>query len=73
MAEEMKNKVEYVVAFINEFGKAHQLDDMQSYRYLARYKGIDMIDRFYRVAHTQRFEDVISDVTSYCRRQGGTL
>ncbi len=73
MAEEIKNKAEYVVAFINEFGKVHHLNDIQSYRYLERYKGIDMIDRFYHVVHILRFEDVISDVTNYCRRQGGAL
>lgn len=73
MAEETKNKAEYFVAVINEFGKNHHLNDMQSYRYLARFKGIDMIDRFYHVAHTQRFEDVIADLSNYCRRQGGAL
>ena len=63
MAEETKNKAEYFVAVINEFGKNHHLNDMQSY----------MIDRFYHVAHTQRFEDVIADLSNYCRRQGGAL
>lgn len=73
MTEDLKDRAEYFVAFINEFGKTHQLNDMQSYRYLSNYKGIDMISRFYNVAHTQRFEDVVTDVTNYCRRQGGAL
>ena len=73
MAEEIRNKAEYFVAFINEFGKTYHLSDTQAYRYLSRFKGIDMIDRFYHVAHTQRFEDVITDVSNYCRRQGGAL
>ncbi len=73
MAEETKNKAEYFVAFINEFGKTYHLSDMQAYRYLANFKGIEFIDRFYDVTHTQRFEDVVADVSNYCRRQGGTL
>lgn len=73
MDEEVKNKAEYFVAFINEFGKANHLSDVQAYRYLKRYKGVEMIDRFYGVAHTQRFEDMVADVAAYCRRQGGGL
>ncbi|MBQ8968229.1 MAG: DUF3791 domain-containing protein [Bacteroidaceae bacterium] len=73
MAEETRNKAEYFIAFINEFGKANHLSDIQAYRYLNRYKGVEMIDRFYDVAHTQSFRDMVTDVAAYCRRQGGGL
>ncbi|MBR4758330.1 MAG: DUF3791 domain-containing protein [Bacteroidaceae bacterium] len=73
MAEEVRNKAEYFIAFINEFGKANKLSDTQAYRYLRRYKGVEMIDRFYEVAHTQSFKDMVADVAAYCRRQGGKL
>ena len=69
MAEDVRNKAEYFIAFINEFGKANQLTDTQSFRYLQRYKGVEMIDRFYDVAHTQSFKDMVADVAAYCRRQ----
>ena len=45
----------------------------QAYRYLDRYKAIDFIDKHYGIAHTQRFEDVISDITAYCQRFGGAI
>lgn len=73
ISEEVRNKAEYFVAFINEFGKANNLDDTQAYRYLKRFKGIELIDRFYDVAHTQSFNDMVADVATYCRRQGGAL
>lgn len=73
MSDEVRNKAEYFIAFINEFGKAHYLSDTQAYRYLRRYKGVEMIDRFYEVAHTQSFKDMVTDVAAYCRRQGGGL
>ncbi|WP_459189416.1 DUF3791 domain-containing protein [Parabacteroides sp. APC149_11_2_Y6] len=69
----IKDKVEYMIALISEFAKAHSLTSSQAYRYLERYKAIDFIDKHYDIAHTQRFEDVISDITAYCRRFGGAI
>lgn len=73
MSIELKNKVEYIVAIINDFAKAHSLTTMQAYRYLERFHGIDFIDKFYNVEHTLSFEDVIEDLTVYCTRKGGSL
>jgi hypothetical protein len=67
------DKVEYIVALVNEFAKAHALTDSQAYRYMERFKAIDFIDKHYGIAHTQRFEDVVEDMTRYCRRMGGRL
>ena len=69
----IKDKVEYMIALISEFAKAHSLTSSQAYRYLERYKAIDFIDKHYDIAHTQRFEDVISDITAYCRLFGGAI
>lgn len=69
----IKDKVEYIIALITEFAKAHALTTAQAYRYLERYKAIDFIDKHYEIAHTQRFEDVITDLTAYCRRFGGAI
>lgn len=69
----LKDKAEYMVAIINEFAKAHSLTNSQAYRYLERYKAIDFLDRHYGIAHTQRFEDVVSDITVYCQRFGGAI
>lgn len=73
MDTELKNKTEYIIALINEFARAHHLTDVQAFRYLDRFRAIDFITRHYGVAHTQRFEDVVSDLAAYCRRQGGAI
>lgn len=73
MSIELKNKVEYIVAVINDFAKAHSLTTMQAYRYLERFQGIDFVDKFYNIEHTLSFEDVIEDLTVYCARKGGSL
>lgn len=69
----VKDKVEYIIALVNEFARAHKLSDSQAYRYLERFKGIDFIDKNYGIAHTLSFEDVVEDVAEYCRRQGGAI
>ena len=69
----VKDKVEYIIALVNEFAKAHSLAPSQAYRYLERYKAIDFIDKHYGIAHTQSFNDVVSDITAYSQRFGGAI
>ena len=69
----VKDKVEYIIALVNEFAKAQSLAHSQAYRYLERYKAIDFIDKHYGIAHTQSFKDVVSDITAYCQRFGGAI
>lgn len=73
MDKKFKDKVDYMIAIISDFAVAHSLSNAQSYRYLNRYKGLDFIDKFYEVEHTLPFDDVISDLTDYCKRMGGAL
>lgn len=70
---ETKNKVEYVIAAIGEFGQRHGLSGTEAYRYLKRFKGLDMLDKFYDVMHTLSFKDTTDDLTAFCHRHGGAL
>lgn len=69
----VKDKVEYIIIFVQEFARHHSLTMRQAYNYLRRFRGIDFIDRHYSVAHTQSFRDMVEDITDYCHRQGGLL
>ena len=74
MEEEIHNKVEYVVAIISEFAKVKHLTQSQAFRYLRRFKGISLINlHSNNIRHTLRREDVLDDLTAYCRRQGGAI
>lgn len=73
MEYNIKDKVEYIIALVNEFARTHKLSDSQAYRYLERFKAIDFIDKNYGIAHTQSFKDVVEDMTNFCRRQGGAI
>ena len=69
----LKDKIEYIVIFVQEFANRHSLTMRQAYQYLRRFKGVDFINRYYNAAHTQSFRDIVEDVTDYCHRQGGAL
>jgi hypothetical protein len=68
-----EDKLAYIIAVVNEFAAAFSLNSQQAYRYLNRFKGIDFVDRFYNVEHTQSFEDVVEDLAVFCRKNGGML
>lgn len=69
----LKDKVEYIVALVNEFAKRFGLTDVQAYRYISRFHGIDLIDQHYNIMHTLDFKDTVDSLASYCNRQGGAL
>ena len=69
----VNNKLAYIIAVVNEFAARFSLNSQQAYRYLDRFNGIDFVDRFYNVEHTQSFDDVVDDLAIYCRKNGGQL
>lgn len=69
----VRDKIEYIIAFINEFGRHFGLTDSEAYRYLKAYGAIANIDKHYGVLHTQDFRGNVADVATYCRRMGGQL
>jgi hypothetical protein len=73
MSYSIKDKLEWTVIFIHEFGKKHGLSLKQSFNYLNRFKGIDFVDHHYDYVHTQSFQSMVADITEYCHRMGGEL
>ena len=73
MDYDIKDKMEWAVIFIYEFGKKHGLTMKQAFNYLSRFKGIDWVDRHYHYMHTQSFPSMVADITEFCHRKGGAL
>jgi hypothetical protein len=73
MKVRIEDKIEYIIAVVNEFAARFSLNPQQAYKYLDRYKGIDFVDEFYNVEHTQSFDDVVDDLALLCRKNGGAL
>lgn len=73
MESNVKDKLEWTVIFVTEFGKKHGLTLKQSFNYLLRYKGIDFVERHYDYLHTQSFVSTVDDMTAYCHKMGGGI
>lgn len=73
MEYNIKEKLEWTVIFILEFGRKYGLTMKQAFNYLSRYKGIEFIDRHYGYVHTQSFASMVDDIAEYCHRHGGAL
>ena len=67
------DKLDYLVAIISDFAHKFSLTPVQAYRYLSNYKAIDFLIRNYDIEHTLSFENVVDDVSVYCRSRGGAL
>lgn len=68
-----RDQVNYITALVSEFADRHALTARQAYRYLARFGGIDFVTRHYGASHTLPLDDVLDDLATYCRRQGGAV
>ena len=73
MEYDIKDKLEWTIIFILEFGRKYDLTMKQAFNYLSRFKGIDFIDRHYEYVHTQSFASMVDDIAEYCHRHGGAL
>lgn len=67
------DKIDYLIALISEFAKAHQLSTQAAYLYLNKFSGLNFADEFYDVNHTLSFDNVVEDLTLYCKKNGGQL
>lgn len=73
MEYDIKDKIEWTVIFLTEFGKRHGLTLKQAFNYLLRYKGINFVEQHYDYLHTQSFVSAVDDLTQYCHKLGGGI
>ena len=71
--QEIRNRVEYIVVCVSEFAKRFKLTNQQAYAYLRRFTGIDFLNEFYDVEHTQSIESAVDDLQLYCYNRGGRI
>ena len=73
MSELNKHKINFLVALINEFGLRFGMSNVDSYRYINQYGGVNMFLEHYDILHTLSFRDMVDGMAAYCRRQGGHI
>ena len=70
---DLKNRIDFLVACISEFGKKFSLSNTQAFAYLRRFTGIDFLLDCYEAEHTLSIENVVSDLQLYCFNRGGLI
>lgn len=73
MSQTNKERTDWTLIFLWEFGKKYSLDLRQAFNYMKRYKGIAFIEKNYDYVHTQSFTSMVTEMAEYCRRHGGLL
>lgn len=73
MSKFTRDKIEYTVMLVNMFARHFSLSDVEAYRYISQYQGIELMDEFYDVMHTQSFPDMVESMAQFCARNGGNL
>lgn len=73
MSEQNENKIDFLVALINEFGQRFGLSNIDSYQYIKQYGGVQMFLEHYDILHTLSFRDMVDGLVAYCKRRGGNL
>ena len=69
----LERYVEYFVACVSEFARAHGLTHPDAFDYLETHKGLDFLERQYEAEHLLSFADAVSDLEIICRKNGGQL
>ena len=68
-----RNKIDFLVALIDEFAKRFGLSNKESYRYIHQYGGVQMFFDHYDILHTLSFRDMVDGMAAFCHRHGGKL
>jgi hypothetical protein len=70
---EDRNKIDYMVACIDEFATAANLTAQAAFRYLYFHGALDFLIEHYDIEHTLSFEDVIDDLKLIAKKSGGQI
>jgi hypothetical protein len=69
----IEDKVEYIIALVNEFGTAHGMKDDEAWRVLRQHGCVDLIEKTYGFLHTQSFPYVVNVLDDYIQRKDGEI
>jgi hypothetical protein len=71
--KESRNWIAYMNMIIFEFADSYKLPVKKAYIYLKQYGGIDFLNEFYDVEHTENPYYTVRTLLNVCRNQGGTF
>ena len=71
LSQESRHWIEYVNMIIFEFADGYKLPLKEAYSYLKQYGGIDFLNEFYDVEHTENPYYTVRTLLRVCRNHGG--
>lgn len=69
----MNSQSDYAVSCVSEFALRHNLTQKEAFRFLYQYGAITFLKEDYEIEHTLSYDDVMDDMLSICRQNGGVL
>jgi hypothetical protein len=66
-------QIGYIVACVNEFARASDLNEQEAFRYLYSNGGLAFLLEYYETEHTLSFEETINDLKRITRQAGGQI
>ena len=73
MSEKTLNTIGFVAMIVALFAKKHHFSEPVAYHYLRQYGGASLLVNHYGYLHTQDYDQLVDDLSDYCRHRGGTL
>jgi hypothetical protein len=69
----IEDKIEFMIAVVDEFGKAKALKDEDAWNVLRQNGCVKLVEDTYSFLHTQSFPYVVESLTSFIHRKGGKI
>ena len=73
MSEQTRNTISFVAMIVALFAKKYHFGEPAAYHYLDKYGGTALLLDHYGYLHTQDYDQMVDDLSDYCRRRGGKL
>ena len=73
MSEKTLNIIGFVAMIVTLFAKKYRFSEPVAYHYIHQFGGSKLLVDHYGYLHTQDYDQVVEEVSDYCRRRGGTL
>ena len=73
MSEVTLDRISFVAMIVALFAKRFGFSEPVAYHYISQFGGNNLLVDHYGYLHTQDYDQVVDDLSEYCRRKGGTL
>ncbi len=73
MSEQNSNIIGFIAMIVSLFAKKHHVGEAVAYHCLDKSGAAALLINHYGYLHTQDYDQVVDDLSDYCRRHGTSL